>query len=113
MTKNDKFIIIYSIMLGFFFTILLLYALAVLLAPGYVVDFTLSNPWRIILCGSVGILSCVYGIYRRIKNHKTNKDEASFKAGRREVAEFANQFAGIKHNPEWKARLKDWEIEIE
>ena len=34
--------------------------------------------------------------------------EISFKAGIKEVVEFANHFAGIKHNPEWKAKKKEW-----
>lgn len=36
--------------------------------------------------------------------------EISFKAGMKKVADYANNFAGIKHNPEWQAKLKDWEI---
>ena len=32
------------------------------------------------------------------------------KVGIKEVVEFANQFSGIKHNPEWQAKLKDWGI---
>lgn len=33
------------------------------------------------------------------------------KAGRKEVVDFANNFAGIRHNPEWVARVKKWGIE--
>ncbi len=32
-------------------------------------------------------------------------------AGIKEVVEFANQVAGIKHNPEWQAKVKNWEVE--
>ena len=33
--------------------------------------------------------------------------DIAYKAGMKTVAEFANQFAGIKHNPEWIANLKE------
>ena len=36
--------------------------------------------------------------------------EQGIATGRREVVEFANHFAGIKHNPEWKSKLKEWGI---
>ena len=36
--------------------------------------------------------------------------EISVKAGMRKVANYANQFAGIKDNPEWRSKLKEWGI---
>lgn len=36
--------------------------------------------------------------------------EEGSKAGIEKVVRFADQFAGIKHNPEWKTQLKKWGI---
>lgn len=37
--------------------------------------------------------------------------ESAYRQGRQEVIDFTNTFAGIKHNPEWKSKLKKWGIE--
>lgn len=34
----------------------------------------------------------------------------SFKAGMEKVIKYANQFAGIRHNPEWIATIKTWRV---
>ena len=44
-----------------------------------------------------------------IESNTRAQAEISFPIGMRKVIRFANQFAGIKHNPEWKAKLKEWE----
>jgi hypothetical protein len=39
--------------------------------------------------------------------------ELSLQAGMKKVADYANNFAGIKDNPEWKHQLEDWGISKE
>lgn len=75
MSKDVKYIIAYSIGIGFFLTMLGLYGLAMLVAPGFVIVFSQANPWITGLCGLGGIGIGIYGIHKHTKNHRASKGE--------------------------------------
>lgn len=47
-----------------------------------------------------------------IEKYLREQDKISLKAGMEKVARFADQFAGIKHNPQWIAQIKAWNLEL-
>ena len=75
MSKDVKYIIAYSILLGFFLTMLGFVGFDMLFAPFLVVKFAPVALAIQILVGIAGMVICIVGIYRRTKSHRGDKDE--------------------------------------
>ena len=75
MTKDVKYIIAYSIGIGFFLTMLGFVGFDILFAPFFVVKFAPAALASIILTGVVGMVIGIVGIYRRTKSPRANKGE--------------------------------------
>jgi len=74
-SKDEKYIIAYSILIGFILGLLALWGVIMLLSPALVVKPTPAAAVFIILTGVAGLGVCIGGLYSRLKRRRGNKYE--------------------------------------